>query len=89
MLSTKQYVSVLLGMLDPKMNALCSSEMLVTTVVPQSSGLYGVRGGPDYLLMQTTKGKLCGMCNIQHDRQCTYKHKDEVRLQTTVAVEKQ
>jgi hypothetical protein len=33
--------------------------------------------------------ELCGMCNIQHDRQFTHKHNSEVRSQTAVAVEKQ
>jgi hypothetical protein len=30
------------------------------TVVPWKYGLYGGRGGPDYLGIQITKGKLCG-----------------------------
>jgi hypothetical protein len=33
---------------------------------PQSSGLYGETGGPDYLGIQTTEGKLHGTGNIQN-----------------------
>jgi hypothetical protein len=90
MLSMKQYVSILLGLLEPKMDALCFSEMLLTTTVCQSSGLCGEeRGGPDYLWMLATEGKLCGMCNIQHDGKFLHKHNTKVHSQTTIAVEKQ
>jgi len=34
----------------------------------------GGRGVPDYPRMWTTEGKLCGMCNIQHDGQFLHKY---------------